>query len=320
MDDNGKKIAADSVRVMEKLRLLAVFFEEELIYKIYVRTQVIHRLFESNGELDINKLALFHLQFTESIIELLKKIRTNNEKLVTSMEEEQEVNEELITNLASALRDEENFEYSRDAHTLAVNKSIFNLYQNLSDYSVDNPFPKDIDQFGKRFGVPFFYEVPALLLEELTSFDPDEIYRNGYGIIEKKLMGLECKHDFGNSFYGGVRVGGEMVEIYRLDAEDHYFIFHPQRHLFLSCSLEQLAGVPPLVQESKKSKIIHELTEKNNGLKKAMVATRTQLPDEVVKLLQEYLDKISGIDFLDLIDDYDIQANILKTMLNTEGM
>ena len=320
MDESGKKIFEDSGRVIEKLRLLSVFFEDELVYKIYIRTQVIHRLFETNSELDANKLTLFHLQFTESIIDLLKKIRKNNEKVVLSMEEEQELNDDLIASLSNALRDEENFDHSQQAQAAAVNRTLNGLYQNLSDYSTANPFPKDIDSFGQRFAANYFYEAPPLLIEELTTFDPEEIYRNGYGIIEKKLMGLQCKHNFQNTFYCGIHAGEDWVEVYKPVSDEHFFVFHPRRHLFLSCTVEQLAGLPPQQNLSRKSKIILDLTEKNNALKLAMGTARTALPAEVVALLQEYSDKVSAIDFLDLIDDYDIQANILKAMLNTEGM
>ena len=62
MDDNP--ILRESTRLLNKLHLLSAFFEDEIVYKIYLRTQVIHRLYETNPELDINKLELFHVQFT----------------------------------------------------------------------------------------------------------------------------------------------------------------------------------------------------------------------------------------------------------------
>jgi 23S rRNA U2552 (ribose-2'-O)-methylase RlmE/FtsJ len=65
---------------------------------------------------------------------------------------------------------------------------------------------------------------------------------------------------------------------------------------------------------------MEELAEKTILLKERSKTIRKDLPAEVKALLSDYYNKISGIDFLDLIDDYDIQANILKTMLNTEGM
>jgi hypothetical protein len=60
MDDNP--IIRESTKLLNKLQLLSAFFEDEIVYKIYLRTQVIHRLYtKANPELDINKLELFHL-------------------------------------------------------------------------------------------------------------------------------------------------------------------------------------------------------------------------------------------------------------------
>ncbi|MFD2144614.1 hypothetical protein [Mucilaginibacter antarcticus] len=71
MDDNP--ILRESTQYLNKLHILSAFFEDEIVYKIYLRTQVIHRLYETNPELDINKLELFHVQFTAAVIDLLKK-------------------------------------------------------------------------------------------------------------------------------------------------------------------------------------------------------------------------------------------------------
>jgi hypothetical protein len=73
MDENRLNILKQSNTEISRLQLLSVFFEEEIIYKIFLRSQVIHQLFEHNEDLDIEKLSLFHLQFTSSVIELLKK-------------------------------------------------------------------------------------------------------------------------------------------------------------------------------------------------------------------------------------------------------
>jgi hypothetical protein len=73
MDDAGKAILNESNKIISKLQLLSVFFGDDIIYKIYLRSQVIHQLFEDNPELDINKLELFHLQFTQTLLDLLRK-------------------------------------------------------------------------------------------------------------------------------------------------------------------------------------------------------------------------------------------------------
>ena len=69
MDERRVNILRTSSAEISRLQLLSVFFEEEGLYKIYLRSQVIHQLFENNDELDIDKLELFHVII---IIEHLK--------------------------------------------------------------------------------------------------------------------------------------------------------------------------------------------------------------------------------------------------------
>ncbi len=110
MDDSEKKIFQDSNKIISKLQLLSTFFEDEVIYKIFVRSQVIHKLFENNPEIDTYKLNLFHLQFTESVIELLRRIKKTNEKNTSLLLDEISLNNELIQNLSNAMETEVSFE------------------------------------------------------------------------------------------------------------------------------------------------------------------------------------------------------------------
>ena len=320
MDENQKKLFADSNRIIEKLRLLSVFFEDELIVKILIRTQVIHKLFESNPELDSNKLLLFHLQFTESIIELLRKIKTNNEKAVVAIKDEIELNKELMTNLSNALRVEESFDYNKQLQEEQVGKAIFKLYQNLSDHSKENPFPKTIQQFSSKYAKDFFKEITAQLFFELLEFEIGQVYKNGYGVIDKKLLGLQCRYEFKNTFVGGLKDDDRSLELYKILNEEIYFIFYPSKNTFLSVDITKLSEVNLATPVSKKGKILQELEKKTDDLQESIPKVKIRIPKEVTKLLAEYHQKIEKIDFLDLIDDYDIQANILKAMLNTDSL
>jgi hypothetical protein len=139
-------------------------------------------------------------------------------------------------------------------------------------------------------------------------------------------MGLQCKHQFKNNFYVGLKAKGEVVEIYQLadfiaeDDDDEYFVFDPSRNRFLGVATEKINDLKISGTVSKKAKIIMELTEKNVQFKNSLPSVRTSLPADVVQLLTDYHHRIEGINFLDLINDFDIQANILKTMLNTDSI
>jgi hypothetical protein len=316
MEDSRNAIYKASVRIITKLQLLSVFFEDETVYKIYVRTQVIQKLFENDPELDINKLDLFHLQYTETVIELLRKIKKSNEKAVNIALDEIGYNEELIQKISDNLRTEENFEQAQLGRAAIISKSLYGLYQNLSGYSADPPFPKEISGFGEQFAKEFFHEIPVPLFYELTEFDLAEVYRNGYGIIEKKLLGWQCKQEFQNVFVCGLKAGELLLEVYKLKGSDDYFIFYPERRLFLDLDFSKIGNIDTATPLSRQEKIIRELSQKNAVLKNSIDNMKTAIPDEVKSLLHEYYDKIMALDFIN--DNFDIQANILKTMLNTK--
>ncbi len=317
MDDNRNTIFNNSTRIITKLQLLSVFFEDETVYKIYVRTQVIQKLFEHNPDLDLNKLDLFHLQYTESVIELLRKIKKGNEKNVSIAQDEIIYNEELIQKIRETLRTEENFENAKQARTAVINKSLYQLYQNLSDFSFLPPFPKDISAFSDQYATEFFHEISPELFYELTEFDSAEVHKNGYGIVEKKLLGWQCRQEFKNVFICGLKSGESEIEVYKMEKTDDYFIFSHERKLFLDLDFAKIESiyVPTL---SKQEKIIRELSEKNVTLKNRMDEIKTGIPVAIKALLNDYYQKINGLDFMN--DDFDIQANILKTMLNTDGL
>lgn len=320
MDDNQKKILSESLRIISKLQILSAFFEDDVIYKIYVRSQVIHKLFETNPELDINKLNLFHLQFTESVLELLRRIKKTNEKNVSLIFDEIQLNEELITKIADAMRTEENFEFAKQKQTQKVNEALDKLYQNLSNLSADNPFSWNVQQFGARYTKDFFLEISEDHFYDLITFDPEDVYRNGYAIIEKKLMGLQCRHHFNNHFYCGLKAGSLLLEIYKMAEEDTDFLYYPARNLFLICDPQKMTGINPADALSKRAKVVKELTEKNLQLEQSVAGAKTNIPTDIKTLLTDYYEKVNGMDFMDFIDDFDVQANILKAMLNTESM
>ena len=71
------KILNDSKRRIQKLKIFENFFKQPDLLSIVVRTEIIHSFFEKNKEnIDLNKLELFHLQYTDSLSDLLKKICT----------------------------------------------------------------------------------------------------------------------------------------------------------------------------------------------------------------------------------------------------
>lgn len=319
MDDNAQRIFDASNKIIGKLQLLSVFFGDEVIFKIFVRSQVIHKLFETTPELDINKLELYHLQFTESIVELLRKIKKTNEKNVTLLFDEIQFNKVLIDKFAHELEVEESYEAEKKRQAQRINESIFKLYQNLSDIARDNPFPQSIYQFSAKYAGDHFHDISAEQLEEWTQYTLDEEYKNGYGIIDKKLLGLQCRNDFSNTFICGLKAGDEVLEIYKIINEETWFLFYPARNFYNDFDPAKIAHIDLNTPMSSKAKMVQDMKEKNIQLTAGEDKVRTHIDDEIKKLLEEYFLRISALNFLDT-SDHEVQANILRAMLNTDSL
>lgn len=316
--DQRQAIFQDSQKIISKLQLLAAFFQEEIIYKIYLRSQVIHQMFEQNPDLDANNLELFHLQYTASLIELLKKIKKNNEQNVSLLFDEIQLNNELESQLSSSFYQEKNYGQGKQKQTLKINISLRRLYQLLSDNSDEYPFSKNINSFSARFSAEFYSEVSAELLQDLIGFDPVKVYTNAHAIIAKKLLGLLCKYDFKTAFFCGLKAGNTVLEVYKFAETERYFLFYPLRNLFLFCDYAKLTNINLTNQVSQKENMISELKAKNDQLQSNIGVAKVYLPQEIKTLLAENYRKLSDISFMQNISNIDAQANILKAMLNTD--
>ena len=318
MDETRLNILNDSATMIGKLQLLSVFFDEELIYKIYMRSQVIHALFETNPELDINKLELFHLQFTASLRDLLKKIKVSNEKNVSLLYNEISLNKDMMARLNDQIHTEESYNIDKQRQALKVNQSLQKLYQVLSAGSSENPMAKNINSFSSRYAAEYFYTAEPEVFNRLITYTDSNVYTSEHAMIQKKLMGLLCKYEFRIAFHCGLKAGSQVLEIYKFMATDTYFLYFPSNRAFLLCDMATLGGVEWVNNKTKKENMINELHDKNDKLLSGVDAVKTHIPPAILQLLAENYNKIEDINFLSNLSNFDVQANILKTMLNTD--
>ncbi len=318
MDDYRLNILKKSSTEINRLQLLSVFFDDEVIYKIFLRSQVIHQLFANNEELEIDKLDLFHLQFTESVIALLRKIKKSNEKNVSLIYDEIDLNEELINKISGSVINQQQFGLDKQKQSLKINQSLRRLFAVLSELSSDFPFSKNINVFSSKYANDFYFDLNTDQLATLIDFSKKQVYTNVNAIIERKLMGLLCKYEFRTEFAFGLKAGELVVEVYQFLDVDKHFLFFPSRNLFLFCDLSILNGVEMENNLSEKERIVQELEYKNDKLKSNAAMLKVAIPAEIVSLLEDSYIKISDINFLNHLNNFDVQSNILKAMLKTE--
>lgn len=320
MDEYLLNILNQSNKVIDRLQMLSAFFDDdEVVYKIYLRTQVIHKLFENNVELDAGKLELFHLQYTTTVLDLLKRIKKNNETNVSLVYDEIQLNDDLIHKMNDGVYTEKNFNLDKQKQSLKINTSLRNLYQVLSTDSSDFPFAKNISSFSARYAKDYFYDIEPDKLNDLIGFEAQKVYINTYATIQKKLMGMLCKYDFKTEFFCGLNAGNLKVEIYKFLHTDKYFLFAPSRNLFLLCDLAKITEIDKENTLSRKAKIIQELQYKNDKLQSTVASLKTFIPLNIKQLIEQSYQKIADTNFLDNLSNADIEANVLKTMLNTNA-
>ncbi|MDN3598918.1 hypothetical protein [Mucilaginibacter myungsuensis] len=299
---------------------MSVFFGDDVIYRIYLRSQVIHQLFEDNTELDIHKLELFHLQFTQTLLDLLRKIKKNNERAIMLLADEIQLNKDLMVQIRSTIMSAENYKIDQQRQVLKISTSLRKLFQILSNDTSEYPFAKNINSFSARYSTDFYNDVPHEVLLDLIKYELGDVYSNAYAIIQRKLMGAVQKHDFKISFHCGLKAGDMVTEVYKITDTDRYFLYFPAKDLFLFLDISKINLGNAPSELSKKEAFIQELEDKNDQLNSSINIMKAAIPPEVKSLLADNYKKLSDISFLQSISDVDIQANMLKTMLNTDMM
>jgi hypothetical protein len=115
-----------------------------------------------------------------------------------------------------------------------------------------------------------------------------------------------------------LKTGDVTLEIYKFTEIDQYFLYSPSNNIFLFCDVAKISNTATDSKLSKKERVMQELLDKNVRLQSSASVMKTHLPAEVISLLDEDYKKIADVDFLQHISNFDVQANILKTMLNTD--
>jgi hypothetical protein len=119
-------------------------------------------------------------------------------------------------------------------------------------------------------------------------------------------------------FYCGVRANDIVLEVYKIIDVNKYFVYSPSNNVLLFCDVAKLGDLDLKNTVSKRERIMRELRDKNMQLKGKAGLLKTSLPENITALLAEDYKKIADVNFLAHMNAFDVQANILKTMLNTD--
>lgn len=308
------QIIKDSNRKLVILELLSNFFNHKDFVSVLVKTKIIHSLFQNNRTLDINKLELFHIQFTNSLIDLFQKIKKSKEQQYLLITDEIYINNDIISKLKFEIG-QEKFSEQIKVHTEKMSKKIEQLYQ---IFSTDNKSFFDWNEtmsFSDKIQPEYYREISIEQYEKLISANK-KLYENKYVKFEKKLLGRLNILKFKIKFLCGLVCNNEIIEVYEFRDSNDRFIFVGNDKSFYFLESEMSKGVDLSKNNSAKGEIITQLLDKNTVLELELGTIKTSLPKKVQGVLGDYLDKISSVDFLEDLQNVDEQTNILKTMLN----
>lgn len=309
------QILKESNKRLVVLKTLSNFFNHKHLFAVLVRTQVIHNLFESNKTLDPNKLDLFHVQYTDSLIGLFLKLKKAKEQQYLLLSDEIYINEDLIRKLEGE-NVSVNFADRTKKHSKAMSEKIRQLYGMLAEGSL-NPFSwGETMLFSQQLRGEFFRHLNPDQFSRLSNVDDRNCYDNEFVTIERKLLGRLNIHNFRIKFTCGFVCDDEIAEVFDFVDSNDKFVFINGSKSFYFLDEEMLKGIDVSKNISNKTNIIIELKIKSDSLREKQAVIKTSISQDVESVLAGYLEKISGVDFLDELQNVDEQTNILRAMLN----
>lgn len=309
MDDEAVSIMSQSKRRLTKLKLLSNFFENVDIISIYIKTDIIHKLFEENKTLDYNKLELFHLQYTDSLIELFTKIKKKKENDLLAVINEISVNTQYISTFEE--RKVDSFETDRKIYSGIFSQHLKNLYKDLTEDKFTLNW-NDVLYFQKKYAAEF-YRTEAD--ESKLKSNSISSYRYQDYSIERKLLGKLNIQNFKVRFICGYRINRNEYELFKIFQSDEHFIFNvEEKEMYLID--DELSYLNTSENESNQISIINQLKNKNEELEETIHERKRTLPDDVESVLKDYLRNLESIDIMSKIFDVNEETNILRAMLN----
>lgn len=310
MDDEALNILSQSKRRLTKLKLLANFFENADIISVYIKTDVIHHLFQENKALDYSKLELFHLQYTDSLIELLTKIKRQKENEMLAVINEIDVNNKYISGFEEKRAD--GFETDRRMYSGIFSNQLKSLYNDLTEEKFRLNW-ENVLYFYKKYASEFYR---TGMDEELLKSGSFPAYQHREYQIERKLLGRLNIHNFKVRFVCGYNISGNEYELFKLFQSEDHFIFDIEGKKIYLIDPKKMEKLDIMPNESNQETLVHQLRKKNEKLEETISERKKILPDQVISVLQDYLKNLENVDIMNKIFDINEETNILRAMLN----
>lgn len=305
------EIISSSKNRLRRLKILTNFFDNSILDIISIKTEIIHNLFVENKVegLDDNKLDLFHLQYTDSLIELLSKLKKSIETSSLIIINEININNDVISRQPLTEDLSGKFELERKYHSANVSEYLKSIYDNLTGGTNNSSYSK-IELFPLEYGENFFREEKLVEIQKSSDI---KMYEFNSVKIQTKLLGRLNKTLYKVRFVCGFIYNTNYYELFRYFQTDEEFIWDvTNKEFFLVDSL----NINKEKNTLKNVSLREELINKNKSLELKLSNLKREIPPNVIGIINEYRDMIENTNKIVDSLSFDEETNILKSMLN----
>lgn len=308
-------IVKKSKKRIQKLKLLSRFFDVADLINIIIKTEIIHSYFDTNSvnELDVNKLELFHLQYTDSLIVLLEKIKKQKEATILNILKEIDANEDYIASFLSREKGGKDFNVDRKYQNALMSDFLEGVYHNLTDKRSVLDYSK-IRNLSNNFALEYYRKTAKI--EFLLSLPDTKYYEFDNVYIERKLLGKLNINNFKIRFVCGYNINNQIFELYRITDIDEDFIWNLQTNEFYHLPEDIAILLDRTGNTTGKKTIVDELKTRNKELASKEDNIKKEIPEEVIELLTKYKETLDNQDIITQVTSIDEELNILNSMLN----
>lgn len=308
-------ILKNSKKRIQKLKLLSKFFQKEDLINIIIKTEVIQSYFESNSiaGLDVNKLELFHIQYTDSLIVLLDKIKKQKEAGILTAYKEIDANEDYIDGFISQQKSGRDFNTESKYQNALVSDFLRSIYDNLTDVRKPVDYKK-VRELSNFYAQDYYRKTDKI--DPLLSLPNVKYYEFENVDIERKLLGKLNANNFKIRFVCGYIISNQIFELFRIVDTNEDFIWNLQTNEFYILAEDIALLLDRSPNTSSKRSIVSELRNRNEELKVKAENIKSELPEEVMTLLEKYKETLDSQDVLNQVISIDEELSILTSMLN----
>lgn len=304
--DKNIEILKNSKSKLVELDKMNNFFKILDLSSVLINTSLIISYFESNIEReDLGKLELFNLQYTDSLLELLRKVKSNKEREIAGVTVKYNrfiyEQKRLVYNNPNL---DEEFVISKKLHELEISILFENFFNNI-EYKDFNK----LISFHKKYSNRYFYNIDE---DDKKFIESEKIkyYTRFNTKIDSELLELVANKKFKIKLAYGFNSKETSFELFIIEDSDIVFLWNINKKCFyISQSNFYSFGEMLNSVQTKIENYSGELQSSINEIMK-------DIPKEVNKLINKYNKVLEDIIYNSESYDTKEEENILKAMLD----